>query len=117
LVRKICGKCKEEKTFSQAEIKSLSENIPASVFKKYKTFFIGKGCEECSGTGYSGRVALHEVLEVNDAVRDLILKKRPASEIREQALKDGMVAMGMDGLEKAVLGLTTIEELLRISHE
>jgi type II secretory ATPase GspE/PulE/Tfp pilus assembly ATPase PilB-like protein len=60
---------------------------------------------------------LHEVLEVDDGIRELILKKKPAGEIREMALKNGMVAMGMDGFLKAVAGLTTLEELLRISHE
>jgi type IV pilus assembly protein PilB len=117
LVRKICVKCKAEKVFSASEIKSLSENIPSALLKKHKTFYQGKGCEECSNSGYSGRVALHEVLEVDDGIRELILKKKPAGEIREMALKNGMVAMGMDGFLKAVAGLTTLEELLRISHE
>jgi type IV pilus assembly protein PilB len=117
LVRRICEHCKISKEFTPAEIKSLSEYIPAALLKKYKTFYLGKGCEECNQTGYKGRLALHEVLEIDDSIRELILRKAPANEIRDAALKKGMVAMGLDGLIKASLGLTTIEEILRISHE
>jgi type II secretory ATPase GspE/PulE/Tfp pilus assembly ATPase PilB-like protein len=87
------------------------------LFKQYKTFYEGKGCEDCSGTGYKGRISLHEVLEVTDQIREEILKKSSATKIKEIAIKNGMVTMGQDGLLKASQGLTTISEVLRISYE
>lgn len=117
LVRKICSSCKKEKVFTPAETKSLSEHIPASVLKKFKNFYEGKGCEVCNQTGYKGRVAIHEVLEIDEAVKEAILKKSTATEIKEIAMKNGMVPMGQDGLLKAAAGITTISEVLRVSHE
>ncbi len=117
LVRKICESCRVVKKFTPAETKSLSEHIPLKILKKFKHFYQGTGCDECNNTGYKGRVALHEVLEVDDHIRELILKKASATEIRHQAFEKGTVAMGMDGLLKAGQGLTTVEEILRISHE
>ncbi len=117
LVRRICEKCKVAKKFTPAELKSLTETIPPELFKVYKSFYFGKGCEACNHTGYSGRIAIHEVLEVDDAVREAILKKASATDIRNIAIKNGMIAMGEDALKKAVAGQTTLEEVLRISHE
>ena len=117
LVRRICKECKKEKKFTPAEVKSLSEYVPAKVFKTYKKFYTGAGCEACNNTGFQGRVALHEVLEIDEEIREVILRKGSAVEIRNLALKNGMVSMGEDGIQKAIIGLTTIEEILRIAHE
>jgi type II secretory ATPase GspE/PulE/Tfp pilus assembly ATPase PilB-like protein len=117
LVRKICGNCKAEYKFTPTEIKALSEEIPVGILKKYKTFYRGKGCEDCNQTGYKGRVAIHEVLEIDDAIREAILKKATASEIKEIAITHGMIPMGQDGMEKAAAGITTVEEVLRVAHE
>ncbi len=117
LVRKICDDCKMPKKFSPAEMKSLTEIIPPEIFKLYKTFYYGRGCDACNNTGYRGRIAIHEVLEVDDAVRAAILNKASSTEIRNIALRNGMIAMGEDALKKASAGHTTLEEVLRISHE
>ena len=117
LLRRICENCKRVKKFSSVEIKSLTESIPAGIIKQYKTFYEGVGCEECNHTGYKGRVPIHEVLEVDSDIRTAVLKKASASQIKEIAIDNGMVPMGQDGLRKAAEGLTTVAEVLRISHE
>jgi type II secretory ATPase GspE/PulE/Tfp pilus assembly ATPase PilB-like protein len=117
LVRRICAHCKEERTLSEAEAKSLSEVIPAELLEKNRTFFSGKGCSACNGTGYRGRAGMHEVLEIDDTIREAILRKASASGIRELAVAQGMVPMIVDGFGKAARGITTIEEVLRMRYE
>lgn len=117
LVRRICDHCKEKRTISEAALKSLSEVVSASVLAVQPTFYAGKGCEKCGGTGYHGRVGLHEVIELDTPVRESILKKCSTNEIRTVAIERGMVPMINDGFEKAKQGITTIEEVLRIAHE
>jgi type IV pilus assembly protein PilB len=117
LVRKICEGCKTEEKMTPAQIKSLSEFIPAAALKKQKVLYTGKGCEACNNTGFIGRIALHEVLVVDEAIKEAILRKGTSTEINNIAKQNGMVTMTQDGLEKAFLGITTIEEVLRVSHE
>ncbi len=117
LVRKICPHCKTEKKLTTAEQKSLLEILPHDAHSKLKVFYHGKGCEKCNQTGYTGRIGIYEVIIVDNAVRDAILKKLPASEIKKVAVTQGMTTMLEDGLEKAKAGITTIEEVLRTMHE
>lgn len=117
LVRKICENCKVQKKMSATEIKSLSQNIPAELFAKHKVFYFGQGCDKCANSGYSGRVGIHEVLVMDAAVREAVLRKVPAEEIRKIAVSEGMTTMVEDGFAKAAAGLTTIEEVLRMLHE
>lgn len=117
LVRKICEACKIAKQLTPAEAKSLSSVIPAAALKKAKVFYHGKGCEKCNQTGYSGRVGVHEVLVPSPAIRDAVLRKSPASEIRRLAVEEGMATLIEDGFEKAAAGITTIEEVLRTLYE
>jgi type II secretory ATPase GspE/PulE/Tfp pilus assembly ATPase PilB-like protein len=77
--------------------------------------FHGKGCEQCNGTGYLGRVGVFEILAVSDAVRRMIYERRDATTIRAAALEDGMCSMFQDGLSKVFIGETTVEELLRVA--
>ena len=110
LVRRVCKNCKEEvkvpkKTlldigFKEDELKGL---------KVYK----GKGCDVCNGTGYKGRVGLYEVMEVTDTIKDLILSGATALDLREQAIKEGMITLRRSGLIKIKNGITSIEEVLR----
>jgi len=100
LVRVICPKCKEE-------IKEKSLNIEGSVYR-------GKGCEDCKFTGYHGRTAIYEILFIDDPIRELILKKASAVEIKKKALNLGMKTLKDHGLEKVLEGKTTIEEVLRV---
>ncbi len=117
LVRKVCPSCKVRKNITALERKSLSEVIPAAVLGETATFFRGRGCEQCTQSGYRGRVGIHEVLSVDGPVREAILKKAPARELKQVAIKQGMVTLIEDGFQKAKAGITTIEEVLRMLHE
>lgn len=107
LVRKICSNCKESFTASDALIKELRLNP-----KKEYTFYKGKGCRNCKETGYKGRLAIFELLKINDEIRRMILEKQSPLDIRDFAMKNGMKTLRQDGLLKANSGLTTIEEVM-----
>lgn len=117
LIRKICKECKEEKKITETEKKSMTEALGIPFSNDYKTLFYGKGCDSCAGSGYKGRVVVAEVIYVDNEIRDAILKKASASEIKNIAIKNGMTTMGEEGLNKVRRGETTIEEILRVVHE
>jgi type II secretory ATPase GspE/PulE/Tfp pilus assembly ATPase PilB-like protein len=117
LVRRICEHCREKITISAAALKSLSEVISAPVLAVKPEFYAGKGCERCTGTGYHGRVGIHEVIELDGPTREAVLRKCSSAELRTIAVERGMTPMLLDGFEKAKLGVTTIEEVLRSAHE
>ena len=77
----------------------------------------GPGCEACGGVGYQGRIGIYEVLEINDALSKMIVGHATADDIQTQAIRDGMLTMQQDGFVKALLGRTTIEEVLRVTRE
>lgn len=118
LVRKICEMCKTAIDTTHDE---LSRNLPKEMIQKYFgakskiNIYKGTGCPVCHATGYSGRVGVFEVLEVTKEIRSLILKKADSDVIIEQAKKNGMTVMLDDGLNKVAKGITTIEEVLRIT--
>jgi len=121
LVRTLCENCKKERALSETEMKSLLEVIPeamgiAKVAKKL-TFFYGEGCDACGKSGYRGRIGIREVLEMNEEIRQLIMNRANARQIKEAAVKNGMMTMIQDGFQKALKGITTIEEVLRIINE
>ena len=120
LIRKICQDCKVKKVLTSAEFESLSGVLPAKFlaenFAKQQHFYVGKGCVKCED-GYQGRVGIYEVLEVSENIRELIMKRATSSEIKAMATKEGMTSMLEDGFKKALAGITTIEEILRIIHE
>ncbi len=117
LVRKICEHCKVEKKNTDAEEKSLTEIMPAELLTGDATFYAGEGCDQCGGTGYKGRAGLHEVMVIDGHIREAILRKASAGEIREAALAQGMRSIVVDGFYKAAAGVTTIEEVLRMRYE
>ena len=75
------------------------------------------GCPQCAQTGYSGRISIMEMLPMSDPMRSLVMKHAIASELRNQAIGEGMLTMYEDGLRKAVRGITTFEEVLRVTRE
>ena len=77
-------------------------------------FFHGRGCDECRGTGYRGRVGIFELLAINPELRELILQKRSSAEIKTAAQKT-MITIHQDALQKAAEGITTLEEIVRVS--
>lgn len=117
LARKVCSKCKIAKKITDAEIKSLENVIPDKISIRNKTFYHGRGCEECGGCGYKGRIGIQEVLVIDDEIRDATLKKITAAELRQIAITNGMTTMIEDGCKKARDGITTIEEVLRMMYE
>ncbi|MFN2431211.1 MAG: type IV-A pilus assembly ATPase PilB [Gemmatimonadota bacterium] len=110
LVRRVCKRCKEphqyprnllvEAGFSDADIEQT-------------VFYTGKGCEECRQTGYRGRVGLYEVMPLSATLKKMVTNEASSAEIKDQALREGLVTLRRDGLEKMKRGLTTLEEVLR----
>ena len=88
------------------------QKIEESQLQLYK----GEGCEQCEDTGYLGRVAIFEVLSVNDKIGKLILERAAASAIEKAAVEDGMLLMKQDGYLKVLEGVTSIEEVLRVAQ-
>ena len=137
LVRKICPKCQEKYTIDESAYKSMSQNFDIDLMseilkkegvieKEYKSnkemwldikFTKGKGCEECRKEGYKGRLGIFEVLEVNEGVGKLINSNATSEEIEKEAIKTGMTTMLEDGIIKAVQGITTLEEIMRVTKE
>lgn len=124
LARKICDQCKEEVKITSEEITKIKEEIGALPPKEKETyekkelkFTKGKGCKNCGNSGYKGRVGLFEVLDINNEVKSLILERVQASKISEQGIKDGMVTMIQDGILKAIDGLTSMEEVWRVTKD
>ena len=108
LVRKICEECKEEYTPDAETASPL-----AGVFPDKAKYFRGKGCEKCDNTGYSGRTAIHEVLIVNDQLRDLIYQQASILKLKEAARLSGFEEITQDAVNKVTTGVTTIQEFER----
>ncbi len=113
LVRKLCQKCREPVT-PNPELLRASEFEPPPT----ATFYKAVGCTHCRGKGYRGRIGIVEVITVDDHIRDLVIRRVQSWEIKEYAIKKmGMVALRVDGLKKAALGVTTLEEVLAVTSE
>lgn len=118
LVRKICDMCKGTRVITRED---LLKNLPMEIVKrqvgdkKSITIYQGIGCKICHFTGYSGRIGVFEVLEVTKAIRDLITQRNDADVILQKAIEEGMTTMLDDGMEKVIKGMTTIEEVLRVT--
>jgi type IV pilus assembly protein PilB len=123
LCRKICEKCRQEDMVKpedveliKKEIESLPELERGEASKK-KAFYKGVGCAACGKTGYKGRIGIFEILTVTEGVKTLTLKRASNSDILAQAKQDGLITMRQDGILKALDGLTTIEEIWRVTKE
>jgi type IV pilus assembly protein PilB len=115
LLRTICPKCKEPYTPPRDAIKRLGMNFDL-LDKAEVTFFRGSGCESCNGTGYKGRVGVYELMPITEKVRELILARASSYAIREAAIEAGMRTLKDDAMEKILLGMTTLEESLRVIY-
>ena len=111
LIRKLCDKCKEP----YEPIPSLVSKLGMDPKEKKITFYRPKGCEKCMNTGYKGRVGICEILSVSPAIKEMILKKARESEMKEQARKEKMRTLREDGMIKVMQGLTSLEEILRVT--
>ena len=112
LVRNICPHCRQSYKPTPKEMAGLG--LKATMLKN-GNLFRGKGCDKCLNTGYSGRSGIYELLPVSTEIRKLIIAQSDSELIKEQARKEGMKTLWEDGLRKAVAGITTIEEVLRVS--
>lgn len=115
LVRKICTSCIESYKPSADLLNYMKHFLEESEISH--NFYRGKGCVECANKGYKGRVGIYEALEVNENLRDLIIKRVSSEEINKAALANYMVPLVRDGMNKALGGITTIEEVLRVVRE
>ncbi|MFA6320370.1 MAG: type II secretion system ATPase GspE [Candidatus Omnitrophota bacterium] len=112
LVRKICPRCKEQYTPTKTELKDIGLESSGKV-----SFYKGKGCPDCMNTGYKGRISIYEMMLPDDKIRDAIISKTATSEIKKRAIEGGMITLMQDGIEKVEAGITTIEEVLRVTQE
>lgn len=112
LVRVICSNCRHTLTTGRKEISAM---LPSGLSSRINALYAGKGCPVCHGTGYQGRTAIFEVIRLTPALRELILKRPSAQQIWDSAVKEGSRSMFEDGLDKVGAGITTLEELLRVS--
>jgi type IV pilus assembly protein PilB len=112
LVRMICTHCKTPVRYSDAELESFGLSP-----KEWRDvpFYDGPGCIECGGTGYHGRTAIHELLDLSDRIRELILEKRPSSEIRKAAHEEGMKFLRDSALARVKAGVTTMKEINKVT--
>lgn len=110
LVRKICKNCIESYSPDPKIIKSLDIRVDENT-----KFYHGKGCNQCNNSGYKGRIGVYEVLKVTETISELINKGATLEKIKRQAVEDGMTFMKYDGIEKAKRGITTLEEVLRVT--
>jgi len=113
LVRKLCPKCKRQAHIPEPIFKQIEKELEGFNLPKPYQFFEGAGCSECE-LGYKGRLGIFEVLTMSQRIEELVLEKKPSSVIRDQAIKEGMVTMKQDGLIKALKGLTTVNEVMRV---
>ncbi|MGD9782005.1 MAG: type II secretion system ATPase GspE [Kiritimatiellia bacterium] len=112
LVRKICEKCKEPYVAQESELRLLG---PAAKQLASAQLYHGKGCADCSFTGYRGRLGIYEIFQIDDQVRNLIFEQVSSTELRIKARELGMRTLREDGVRKVVAGITTLEEVLRVT--
>ena len=112
LVRRVCTNCRDQFVPEPEIIKKLGIKEA-----KDAVFYHGSGCDRCKGRGYLGRVAIIEALPVSESIRRLIIKRASSSVIKNQAMTEGMKTLRMVGVEKALEGITTLEEIWRVTAE
>ncbi|MEJ7624757.1 MAG: GspE/PulE family protein [Pyrinomonadaceae bacterium] len=113
LVRLLCPTCKRPYTPTEEELTESgmrSEELPSG-----QVFFRSVGCDSCNHTGYRGRTAIHELLDMSDTIREMIIERRPGSEIRRQAEKEGLSSLRESAVKKVFLGMSTLHEINRVT--
>lgn len=115
LVRKICNGCRYSVSMSRDEIKNQWKSVGDSFPDDHTTLYLGKGCDVCGGTGYKGRTAIFEFIDITPKLEELILKSPSSAEIWQVARAEGAKSLFEDGILKVKSGVTTLEELLRVA--
>ena len=109
LVRKNCANCLEAYEPTPSQLKLVPEElVPQAQFRR------GTGCDQCNGTGYSGRMPVSELLLVSEPFREAVLKKMPTSALEQIAVEQGMRTLWQSGLARAIGGQTTLDEIIRV---
>ncbi|MFH1047826.1 MAG: type II/IV secretion system protein [Patescibacteria group bacterium] len=125
LVRRICSRCIMSDIIPLDKLReNLSEDVISNFFggsgknaRKSANLYRGKGCESCNHSGYSGRIGIYEILEMTDDIRELVMQNANSQIIQQAARKNGMITMLEDGIERSLQGITTIDEVLRVTGE
>jgi type IV pilus assembly protein PilB len=112
LVRQICDFCVREVHYDDAAL--IASGLDLDEWRGFP-FREGAGCIECGGTGYRGRSAIHELLELDDEIREMLLAKKPGSEIRKKARDKGMAFLRDSALERVRAGITTLKEINKVT--
>jgi general secretion pathway protein E len=112
LVRRICPTCRVPDEVSAADLDALGVVAPDNT-----RLFRGKGCDDCRGTGYRGRMGIYELFPITEDARSLMLRRASSRDIRQHAIAAGMITLRLDGWRRACEGLTTVEEVLRVTQE
>ena len=112
LVRRICPACRAPDAPSRADLDALGVVAPDNA-----QLFRGKGCDDCRGTGYRGRMGIYELFPITEDARSLMLRRAAARDLRQHAIASGMVTLRLDGWRRACEGMTTVEEVLRVTQE
>jgi type IV pilus assembly protein PilB len=110
LVRRICGNCKEPVSYPDEYLRAAGITPEEAATM---TFYRGKGCDTCNGSGYKGRQGLYEVMAMSPALRRMILQEASTADLQAQAISEGMLTLRMDGMQKVARGVTTMEEVLK----
>ncbi|MEK7691680.1 MAG: type II secretion system ATPase GspE [Bdellovibrionota bacterium] len=113
LIRKVCLKCREPHVPNEVERNEMDLDLSQA---GGATMFKAKGCGSCSHSGYSGRTVIHELMIVDEEVRTQIIRKADAGTLKKVAIERGMITLREDGVTKVIQGLTTIDELMRVTH-
>ena len=118
LCRRVCTSCSEEIHIPKESWKKLGIEKVLAISGRKPVFYKGKGCHRCNNTGYFERIGIHEVLMIDDSLRDMIIKRSSSSQIKEFAVKEkGMLTLRDDAILKVVEGITTLEEAILATTE
>jgi type IV pilus assembly protein PilB len=113
LVRKLCEKCKQPVKLHEDTLRELGiEESPEEL-----TLFEARGCIDCNDTGYAGRLGLYEVMPISGSIKEMIIDRKSVTDLKQQAVAEGMLTLRIDGLEKFKRGITSLEEILRETSE
>ena len=112
LVRKICSSCKDE--YEPAlNMRKLAEKLGGGAIEK---FYRGAGCKKCRNTGFSGRIAIHELFVPTPEISEMIGENTGLKKLRDKTIENGMVPLVADGIEKVKAGITTVDEIIRVTE-
>ena len=112
LIRMLCPYCKRHYVPSDEELTESGLKIDD---QRNRVFYVNVGCDACNHTGYRGRTAIHELLDLSDNIREMIVERRPGSEVRRAAVAEGLTSLRESALQKVFAGISTLHEINRVT--